>query len=267
MKSITKIFLLAILIGCQVAWINPLRDQVKKANQVYSEEKYQEAIQLYTDIAATYAPESKELHFNIGDSWFRQEDYDKSIEEYQKVVGASDEKFEALAHYNIGNAQFRKEDYQKAIESYIYSLKLNPTDEDAKYNLEVARRKLKEQIDKNKQQQDQQDQQQQNKNDQKQDQQKQNQPQDQQQEQEQKQDEQQDKNEEQQQQQQQEQKDQDQKQQQEQQQPSDEQPRQEMTKEQAMQLLNNLEDDEKEKRKEFKRRPPVNGGRRTDKDW
>jgi Ca-activated chloride channel homolog len=266
MKSITKIIFLIALIGCQVAWINPLRDHVKKANQVYNEEKYQEAIQLYTDIAATYAPESKELHFNIGDSWFKQEDFDKAIEEYQNVVGASDEKFEAHAHYNIGNAQFRKEDYQKAIESYIHSLKLNPTDEDAKYNLEVARRKLKEQIDKNKQQQDQQDKQQQNKDDQKQDQQDQ-QKQDQNkqdQQQEQKQDDQQDKKEEQQQQP----KEQDkQDQEQEQEQPSDEQPRQEMTKEQAMQLLNNLEDDEKEKRKEYKRRPPVKGGRRTDKDW
>ncbi|MGC9519085.1 MAG: tetratricopeptide repeat protein, partial [Desulfuromonadaceae bacterium] len=83
---------IAVLSAMQIAWINPLRDRVQEANRVYEEERYEEAIQQYTDIAATYAPESKELHFNIGDAWYRQGNYEKAIEEYQCVVGASDEK-------------------------------------------------------------------------------------------------------------------------------------------------------------------------------
>jgi len=40
-----------------------------------------------------------------------------------------------------------------------------------------------------------------------------------------------------------------------------------MTRDQALQLLQNLEEDEKEKRKELKRRPPVNPNLKVDKDW
>jgi tetratricopeptide (TPR) repeat protein len=36
------------------------------------------------------------------------------------------------------------QDYQKAIESYQKALEINPDDIDAKFNLELARRMLKE---------------------------------------------------------------------------------------------------------------------------
>ena len=152
------IFLISML---QIQWLNPLREKVEQANQIYFQEQYEEAVRAYTDIAANYAPESDELHYNIGNAWFKQADYDKAIAEYQQAIDSSDETLAARAHYSIGNAHFKKEDYASAIDSYIKSLDLNPDDEDAKYNLEVARRKLKEQIDQNKdQQQNQQEQQQ-----------------------------------------------------------------------------------------------------------
>ncbi|MFB3789351.1 MAG: hypothetical protein ACE15F_23575 [bacterium] len=40
-----------------------------------------------------------------------------------------------------------------------------------------------------------------------------------------------------------------------------------MTKDQALQLLKNLEEDEKEKRQELQRRFPVNSDIQVDKDW
>ncbi|MCK5032980.1 MAG: tetratricopeptide repeat protein, partial [Calditrichia bacterium] len=61
---------------------------------------------------------------------------------------------------NIGNTYFKQDKLQESIESYITSLNLKPDDNDAKYNLELARAKLKELADKQ-QQQPQQNQQQQ----------------------------------------------------------------------------------------------------------
>lgn len=46
--------------------------------------------------------------------------------------------------YNIGNAKFRRGDFQGAIKSYEESLKSNPSDADAKHNLEVAKKRLEE---------------------------------------------------------------------------------------------------------------------------
>ncbi len=256
--------LLCGLASMQIAWINPLREKVEQANEMYFQGDYEKAIQNYTDIAATYAPESEELHFNIGNAWFRQEHYDKAMEEFQQVYGSTDEMLEAKAYYNVGNCHFRKEDYVKAIEAYVESLKLNPDDEDAKYNLELARRKLKEQLDKNKQQQDQQQQQQQ-------DQQQQDQQQQQQQNQQNQEDQQQEGQQQQQQEEKQEQQQQDQQQQQEQQeqqqaQQQAEPPKEEMTKEQALQLLQSLEEDEKQKREDY-RRHQAKARVNVEKDW
>ncbi|MDX9754714.1 MAG: tetratricopeptide repeat protein [bacterium] len=253
-----KLTLIALLGMGQIAWINPLRDRVKEANTAYANAEYERAIQLYTDIAATYAPESKEMHFNIGNSWFRQEKYDKAIEEFNHVLGSPDAKLDAQAYYSMGNCHFRTENYAEAINAYIESLKLNPDDEDAKYNLEVARRKLKDQMDKNKEQQEQQNQ------DQQQEEEQQNQePQQNQDQQEQEQQNQEQQNQEQPQDQQQEQE----QQQQPQPQPQEEQPqtepqagqeaaeeKRELSKEEAMQLLDHLEAAEKEHRKQVQQR-------------
>jgi len=59
----------------------------------------------------------------------------------------------------MGNCYFRNNDLPKAIDSYKRALELDPDDRDAKYNLEVARQKLKDLA--NKQQQPGNDQQQQ----------------------------------------------------------------------------------------------------------
>ncbi|MEJ5167477.1 MAG: tetratricopeptide repeat protein, partial [Thermoanaerobaculia bacterium] len=65
------------------------------------------------------------------------------------------------AYYNIGNCYFQKEDFLNAIEFYKKALDLDPNDEDAKINLELARKKLKDQAKKQQQQQQQQNQMQQ----------------------------------------------------------------------------------------------------------
>lgn len=141
-------------------WMNPYRERVEEGNRQFAAGEYEKALGIYADAAAVFDPESRELHFNIGDSWYKQGDYQKAIEEYSRVFGSNDVLLEAKAHYNIGNASFEQEDYAGAIEAYVRSLKLNNKDEDAKYNLEVARKKLKEQLDKMKNQQRSQDQQQ-----------------------------------------------------------------------------------------------------------
>jgi hypothetical protein len=56
------------------------------------------------------------------------------------------------AYYNIGNAYFKQDKLQESIQSYIKALDINPDDRDAKYNLELARAKLKEMADKQQQQ-------------------------------------------------------------------------------------------------------------------
>ena len=53
----------------------------------------------------------------------------------------------AQAFYNLGNAQFKQQKYQEALESYKQSLRLNPSDMEAKYNYAYTKRLLDENKD------------------------------------------------------------------------------------------------------------------------
>ena len=46
----------------------------------------------------------------------------------------------AQAFYNLGNAQFKQQKYKEALESYKQSLRLNPSDQEAKYNYAYTKR-------------------------------------------------------------------------------------------------------------------------------
>ncbi len=235
------------------------RAKVLDGNRAYAEEKFDEANDKYRD-AQVDNPESPIIHFNIGDALYQKRNYEEALKSYQSAVQKSnDPKLQAQGYYNLGNTLFRLDKWQESIAAYQQALKLNPNDEDAKFNLEYVRRKIKENAQK--QPQDQQQQQQQ-------DQQQQQQPQNQQNGDEQKDQQQQKQQEEQQQQgeQQQEQKNQQQKEGEEQQEQQGQQVKPgELSKEEAARLLEALQNQEKEAQK--KKQAQVRGRVRVDKDW
>ena len=95
------------------------------------------------------------------------------LKQYDDVIAKTKDnqlKFNSL--YNKGNAHFAKKEYDKSVESYKNALRMNPSDVDAKTNLALAQRMLQQQQqqerdkknqDKNKQNNDKDKQNQQNK--------------------------------------------------------------------------------------------------------
>lgn len=80
-----------------------------------------------------------------GNALYRQGQYDKADEKYQASIAQKAGRFEP--HYNLGNAKYMQQDFEGAISEYEEALKINPDDADAKYNLDLAK-KRKEQKDK-----------------------------------------------------------------------------------------------------------------------
>jgi Ca-activated chloride channel family protein len=212
------------------------RKKVLEGNQLYSEEKYDAASNKYQD-ALLENPSSPLIQFNVGDVLYKKNNYEKSLEAYQKSLDTDDPMMQSQAYYNLGNALYRSQKLPESILAYEQALKLNPDDEDAKFNLEFVRNKMKENAQP--QSQDQQQQQQQNQqNQQKQDQNKKDQ----------------DKKEQEKQQEQQ--KQQEQAQQQEQ--------KKEMSKKEAEQLLEALKENQEEMKK---KQAQASGRMRVEKDW
>jgi len=208
---------------------------VEKGNTAFSENDFNTALEYYHQ-AEVERPETPELDFNVGTTLYKTGKYEEAVEKLQKSLETVDVGQEASAHYNLGNTMFRMEDYQGAIQAYQKSLELHPDDLDAKYNLELSRIRLKEQMEanpqQNQQQQQQQDQQQQEDEQEEQ----QEQPQDQQ-----------------------EQQEQEEQQQQNQQPQPQEIDENEMSKEDAERILNALQDDEKDIQKDLQRHQAQGG--------
>lgn len=157
------------------------REALRQGNRLFDDSKYTEAINKYNE-AMVEQPQALEPKFNKADGYYRMDDLGQAMDLYQEVAaGSKDMTLVARAKYNLGNCFFqrgskqRDSDLQKAIDDMKTSitywrqvLDIDPKNEKAARNIEVARLTIKDIMDQLKKQQEQQKQQQgqQNKQDQ-----------------------------------------------------------------------------------------------------
>ena len=221
MKTFKNILIL-LLFASLCATANAQAKEIREGNRHFRKGFYSEAIKDYKNsLDKKY---NDKAQFNLGDAYYNMKNYEEATRSFQSVADRNVPKnMEANAYYNLGNSLMEQQKYAEAFDAYKKSLKIDPNDEDARYNLEYARQKMILQQQQQQQQQNQNQQQDQDKKDDnnKQDQQQQQQNQDNKQEQEQNQDEQ-------------------------QQQQQQQQQEQQMSKEDAERMLQALENQEKE---------------------
>jgi Ca-activated chloride channel family protein len=123
-----------------------------KAVKEFDKGNYEEAAEILDAQAALN--KSAPVIVNSAGADYKKGDLEKSAAKYDAVLNstmsAKNDKFNAL--YGLGNIEYQNNSFQKAADYYKEALKINPQDADAKYNLELALKKLEEQ----KQQQDEQ---------------------------------------------------------------------------------------------------------------
>ena len=78
--------------------------------------------------------------YNEGNDAYRNGDYDAAIDAYKKAAAAKT--LQEASDYNLGNALFQKQDYQGAIDAYNQALQMDPDDQDAQYNRDLAQQML-----------------------------------------------------------------------------------------------------------------------------
>ncbi len=118
-------------------------NDIRKGNQAYKAEKYTEAEISYRR-ALQKKPRSFEAAYNLGNSLFKQEKYAEALEQYQSVIPTdkiSKEKLAAALH-NTGNALLMQEQIAESISAYKNALKINPKDDETRYNLALAQHLL-----------------------------------------------------------------------------------------------------------------------------
>ena len=115
---------------------------IRKGNRNYKSANYEQAIAHYKK-ALEIRPNNAKAQFNLGDVYYAKQSYDTAYAEFQKVLDLSpDAKLKSNAVYNMGNCLLAQNKYYDAFNIYKVSLKLNPENENALYNLEYCRAHL-----------------------------------------------------------------------------------------------------------------------------
>ncbi len=163
---ISKNFILTFLTALLLIYALPGYSQgekkfIRQGNREYEKDKYSESEISYRR-ANDKNSELSDAVFNTGDALYRQNKFEDAGKEFAETHEMSeDNKKKAASLYNLGNSLLMSDKIKESIDAYKGSLRLNPDNVDAKYNLAYAQDLLKQE----QQQQNQQDQQNQDQKD------------------------------------------------------------------------------------------------------
>ena len=172
---IKSIWTLSLCLGITQVWGQELdKEQQKELKQadVYAHEA-QEALreEQFPMAEADYRkaialnPKSETSKYNLGTAYYNRAQNDEAIQRFKQAASVAQSKAEKhKAYHNLGNGFMNNKKYQEAVEAYKNALRNNPTDEETRYNLALAKEMLEKNPpqggggDDNKDQQDQNDQ-------------------------------------------------------------------------------------------------------------
>ena len=150
LPAVTVLCLAVLPSGQSVAQTH--RDLVKKGNESFHKAQYGDAEADYKK-ALQVKPGSATANFNLGDAYYKQKRYQEAGRSFGTFASSPHEAdARAKAFYNAGNSLFKENKFKESIEAYKQALRINPSDDDARYNLEMAKLRQQQQQQKNQKQ-------------------------------------------------------------------------------------------------------------------
>lgn len=119
---------------------------VHKGNRYYREAQFEKALSEYR--LAKEAGENTSdpvLDYNLGNILFRMQSFDEAAEAYDRSLSNGREEEQQHTYYNKGVALSMGKKLEASVEAYKSALRLDPTDQDARINLQKALFELKRQ--------------------------------------------------------------------------------------------------------------------------
>lgn len=120
----------------------------ERGNRLYREGRYAEAVEAY-QAALEDGHDTPALRYNLGTALLRLGRYDEADRHLRAALEGVEPDIRTRAHYNLGNRflnaarqmaapEARGKLLEGAVEAYKRALRLDPSDGDAKWNLELA---------------------------------------------------------------------------------------------------------------------------------
>ena len=135
-----------------------VNNHIYDGNQLAKESVFDTAEMSYRK-ALSKAPEKPEALYNLGNTHYKEKNFDEAKQRYFQTQKFSENKSSKHhAFHNMGNVFMQQKDYVKAVESYKNGLRNNPEDEQTRYNYALAKELLEKEQQEQEQNQDQKDQ-------------------------------------------------------------------------------------------------------------
>lgn len=85
-------------------------------------------------------PANLSAKYNMGNNYYMNERYAEGMARYAQAIEVAETKAEKhQAYHNLGNALYKQKDFKKAVEAYKNALRNDPTDDETRYNLALAK--------------------------------------------------------------------------------------------------------------------------------
>lgn len=134
----------------QTLALKKANDLVHQANQLINENKFISAEMEYRK-AISEQPENVAGTYNLGNSYYRKGNFDEALYRQQQAAkNAVSKEDKHKAFHNIGNILMQNKQCKEAVEAYKNALRNDPTDDESRYNLVLAKECAEQQKDENK---------------------------------------------------------------------------------------------------------------------
>jgi tetratricopeptide (TPR) repeat protein len=121
----------------------PANNYIQKGNEAYHKGDFARAIESYKN-ALRKDPGNNTARFNLANALQRQNELGESKKNYDEVIAKTDaNSMRSESQYNKALAYVKEKDLVNAISSFKESLKQNPSDDEARENLQKALNDLK----------------------------------------------------------------------------------------------------------------------------
>lgn len=126
----------------KIGKINSLKSEAKKA---YLGGDYKTAVEKYKYLIDSLGVNEDEVLLNLANSYFELQDTSHLANAYLPLTQSSNLKIKSVANQQLGVSANRQEKFEEALNYFKQALKADPTNEDARFNYELVKKKLEEQ--------------------------------------------------------------------------------------------------------------------------
>lgn len=118
-----------------LGYLSEANDEISDDNFVGAEANYRKAIAI--------SPSEEIGKYNLGNAYYNKEKNEEAMRRFAQAASISESKPEKhRAFHNLGNTFMNAKKYQEAVEAYKSALRNDPTDDETRYNLALAKEML-----------------------------------------------------------------------------------------------------------------------------